>query len=114
MSHNLQTRQVIECTAGQTAIGPHETFLLNPGQIYTVFCPHENAVKVRVQTTDTVWYKMDGSNPGVNDGFEFGSKGFMAKTLEAKDMIVCGSNFKLVTYKNGVYLQAQWLGFSIS
>jgi hypothetical protein len=84
---------------------------MNPGQIYTAFKPHDSGVKVLIQVNDEVWYRMDGGNPAEGVGFSVGLKTIGRQVMEPKCYVLDGSNFKLVTFKQNVVLQAQWLGF---
>lgn len=110
MTH-LQIRKMVECTEGNIALGEHESIPMNAGQIYTAFKPHKNGIKVLVQVNDEVWYRMDGGDPANGIGFQIGLKTIGGKVMEPKTYILDGSNFKLVTFKQNVVLQAQWLGF---
>ena len=94
-------------------IGEHQTFLLEPNTVYTVFFPfHRHAdtpQRVRVQFTNRVWVRLDGGTPAINSGFELPKDEIQDWYIQIGDGLV-----KLMTPHNKVYLQAQWLGFPMN
>lgn len=93
------------------ALGEHETIPMAAGVVYTAFKPHASGIKVLVQVNDEVWFRMDGGIPADGIGFQVGLKTVGGKVMEPTSYVLDGSNFKLITFKPNVVLQAQWLGF---
>ena len=113
---NFQSRYVVPHIGAYHALGAHETFLLEPGVIYTVLRPYRNAIWARVQLTEETWYRLDGGDPAEYIGFSTGKRdqgGVMEPMRPAVDFIVSDNSIKLVTFVTNrpCWFNAQWMGF---
>jgi hypothetical protein len=113
----VQTRQIVEGIDGNYSLGSHKFFELEPGRVYSAFCPFpENALKVRVQVSGEIWVRFDGGDPAENLGFSYGKRHGKGRNkepmMEPLDIIVCGHDIRLITFEKGILFQAQWIGFA--
>jgi hypothetical protein len=93
-------------------IGEHQTFLLERDLIYTVRfeeAKSDTPQRVRVQVTGDVWVRLDGGEPAVN-------RGFLITEGPPRDYFIQVSDgeVKLMTDRQNVWLQGQWLGFPLN